>query len=96
MEAKHYYDGLPSRPPLVVRSNSAPWEAPTVPEENRPLEELHPMGKHPIKDVWEEGVAPKLFDLLKSMSVEWTSIDLVRIGKSSTTLRSTAHLPSSG
>ena len=29
MEATHYYDGLPSRPVLVARTSTTPWEANT-------------------------------------------------------------------
>ena len=79
-EAKYYYRGLPSCPVLVARTSTTPWEEPTDPEAYETMRELGPIGNHPIKEVWEAGLALKLGELLQSMKVQWTSIDMVRIG----------------
>lgn len=73
MEAKHYYRGLPPSPPLVARSSTTPLEESTV-------KELRPVGNYAIKEIWEGSFSLKLFDILDSVKVQWTSIDLVRIG----------------
>lgn len=79
MEAKFYYAGLPSSPVLVARTGRTPWKAPTGLEAYRVLKELRPVGDHPLNAVWEDKLAHRLFDLLKSMKVEWTSTDIVRM-----------------
>jgi hypothetical protein len=81
MEAKHYYGGLPSAPVLVARTSTTPWEEPTGPEAYRTVKELRPVGNHTLKEVWEGNLALKLHDLLDSMKVQWTSTDVVRVGK---------------
>ena len=80
MEAKHYYAGLPSAPPLVARTSTTPWEAPTGPETHLPRKELRPVGEHALAGVWGDGLGRKVSDLLTSRKVDWTSVDLVRIG----------------
>ena len=80
MEAKHYYHGLPSRPVLVARTGTTPWEEPTGPEAYLVEKGLRLAGNHPLKEIWSDKVAPKVVDLLDSMKVEWTSLDVVRIG----------------
>jgi hypothetical protein len=80
MESKHYYDGLPSRPILVARSGTTPWEAPTDPEDYSKLRQLGPAGNHPLSEVWNDELSLKVDTLLASMKVNWTSIDIVRIG----------------
>lgn len=79
MEADFYYAGLPSSPVLVARTRATPWVAPTGMKAYRQLKELRPVGYHAIKDVWEDNLAIKLYTLLDSMGVKWTSIDVVRI-----------------
>ncbi|TFY71083.1 hypothetical protein EVG20_g1921 [Dentipellis fragilis] len=79
-EAIFYYAGLPSGPRLVARSGIVPWSEPTGPEAYRVIRMLHPVGDHPIKEVWEDNLALKLHALLDSMKVKWTSTDVVRIG----------------
>ncbi|EKM55700.1 uncharacterized protein PHACADRAFT_209222, partial [Phanerochaete carnosa HHB-10118-sp] len=81
MEAKYYYYGLHSKPVLVARSSTTPWEAPTGPEADWPCKELRVFGNHPLKEVWEGGLGLKFCGLLGSMKVQWTSIDLLRIGE---------------
>ncbi|KAF8957093.1 hypothetical protein BDZ97DRAFT_120014 [Flammula alnicola] len=77
-EAKFYYAGLPSAPVLVARTSTTPW--PTGPEAYRNVKELHAVGNHALKEVWEDNLALKLHALLDSMKVKWTSTDVVRIG----------------
>ena len=55
---------------MVARSSTTPWEESTV-------KELRPVGNHAIKEIWEGSFSLKLLD---SVKVQWTSIDLVRIG----------------
>ncbi|KZT04526.1 uncharacterized protein LAESUDRAFT_715565 [Laetiporus sulphureus 93-53] len=78
-EAIFYYAGLPSGPRLVARTGTTPWKEPTGPEAYRKLKELRPVGNHPLSEVWEDGLALKIHDLLDTMKVKWTSIDVVRI-----------------
>jgi hypothetical protein len=80
MESKFYYAGLPSAPLLVARSSTTSWEVPTGPEAYPRHKELRVVGNHAIKDVWEGDVSLKVHNLLKSMQIKWTSIDIVRIG----------------
>jgi len=90
LEAKSYYSGLPSEPLLVARSSTTPWHRPTGPEAYPEIKELRPVGNHAIKDVWDtvhddkkndnESLTKKVFALLDSMNVKWTSIDILRIG----------------
>ena len=78
-EAKLYYAGLPSKPLLVARTG-APWKEPTGPEAYYQLKELHGLGTdgdHPIKQIWEAGLASKVQGLLNSTKVKWTSLDIV-------------------
>jgi len=81
MEAKYYY-GVPQRPSssplrMIARSSTTPWEMPADPKDSR--KGLRPVGNHVLNEAWE-GLAPKIFDVLRSMNVRWTSIDIVRIG----------------
>ncbi|KZT04518.1 uncharacterized protein LAESUDRAFT_298724 [Laetiporus sulphureus 93-53] len=78
-EAMFYYSGLPSGPRLVARTGTTPWKEPTGPEAYRKLKELGPVGNHPLCEVWGDGLALKVHDLLDTMKVKWTSIDVVRI-----------------
>ena len=80
LEAEVYYAGLPSTPVLVARTGSTPWEEPTGQFAYAVPKDLRPVGKHSLKEVWEDNLAPKLHTLLDSMKVMWTSTDVVRIG----------------
>ena len=71
-EAKYYYTGLPSCPTLVARTSTTPWD--------RQPKELGPASHQALHKVWADGLSRKVSDLLKSRDVEWTSIDIVRIG----------------
>ena len=81
MEANFYYLGFPSCPILVARSSTTPWEVPSGPEENWKLKELGLGSSHPIREVWEE-LGLRVCDVLKSMKVQWTSLNICRIGYS--------------
>lgn len=80
MEAKHYYYGLPSAPVLVARSSTTPWEAPTGPEAYHKPKELRPVYNHSISEAWGGDLPRKVIATLDSMKVNWTSLDIVRIG----------------
>lgn len=78
-EAQFYYAGLPSSPLLVGRSSTTPWEAPRGAEEYNKRKLLGTVGRHPIKDVWEDNLSRRVVEHLNSKEVAWTSIDVVRI-----------------
>ncbi|KAG0129059.1 hypothetical protein HOY82DRAFT_418656 [Tuber indicum] len=79
-EAQFYYAGLPSRPVLVGRSSTTPWEEPSGLEAYLKHKVLRPVGRHPINDVWEGNLPRKVIEHLDSKKVAFTSIDIVRIG----------------
>ena len=81
MEAKFYYARLPSvpGPVLVARTSTTPWEEPDGPENWTP-KELRPVGAHALMEVWEDNLDSRLHSLLGSMTVKWTTVDIVRIG----------------
>ena len=56
------------------------WEVPTGPKAYLRHKELRVVGNHAIKDVWEGVLSLEVHTLLKSMKINWTSIDIVRIG----------------
>jgi hypothetical protein len=78
-ESRLYYYGLPSSPTLVARTGSTPWEEPTGPSANPREKELGVVGTHDIREVWEN-LLPEICGVLDKEQVEFTSIDLVRIG----------------
>ena len=80
-ETEFYYVGLPSCPILVARSSVAPWEPPTGPEAYHERKELRPVGQHPISTIWAHDLAPEVHAYLADQKVQWTSTELVRIGK---------------
>ncbi|CAA7262387.1 unnamed protein product [Cyclocybe aegerita] len=79
-EAMFYYLRLPSAPRLVARTGTTLWKEPTGRWASYNDKDLRVVGNHPIKDVWEDNLALKVMDLLDSMKVKWTSLDVVRIG----------------
>jgi hypothetical protein len=78
-EAKDYYAGLPSRPQLVARTSTTPYEEPRGPEAHTKLKELRVVGNHKINKVGDD-LAHKVLNILKENKVEWTSTDIVRFG----------------
>ncbi|KAI6041850.1 hypothetical protein EDC04DRAFT_2510136, partial [Pisolithus marmoratus] len=80
MEAELYYHGLPSAPRLVARTGTTPWEAPTGPKASWKCKELRPVYEHALRKALEGSLGPKVNTLLDQMKVEWTSIDILRIG----------------
>ncbi|KAI0344229.1 hypothetical protein BDW22DRAFT_1355569 [Trametopsis cervina] len=79
-EAIFYYAGLPSGPPLIARTGSTVWTAPTGREAYRRTKQLRAVGTHALVDVWEADLAVELHAVLDEMKVKWTSTDAVRIG----------------
>ncbi|TRM66413.1 hypothetical protein BD626DRAFT_487701 [Schizophyllum amplum] len=78
-EARMYYAGLPSRPTLVARSSTTPWEAPTDPEAYARTRRLRPPINNKFADVWHGDLVGKVIDALDEKRVLWTSLDVVRI-----------------
>ena len=78
MEAKHYYNGLPSKPRLIARTG-APWYSPSGPEAYLRIKELRIPGQHELLDLWEDYFALKVHDILDQNGVNWSSTDIVRI-----------------
>ena len=77
-EARLYYHGPPAKPLLVARTGSTTWEEPGL--EAYPREkQLGVVGKHEIGEIWEV-LGPKVYDILNKAKVDWTSVDLVRLG----------------
>lgn len=64
----------------MARSGTDIWEPPTGYEASLRPKELRPSGNHPIKAVWEDKLGPQIYNILESKGVQWTSIDLHRIG----------------
>ena len=77
-ESRLYYYGL-SKARLIARTGSTPWEEPTGPEASWRAKEFGVAGSHEISKVWD-ALAPKVLEILKKGQVDWTSVDLVRIG----------------
>jgi len=75
-EAKFYYLGLPSKPRLVYRTGPVPWTEPTGLEAYRELKELCPVFGHKLNAIWND-LGPKVCDILDSIGVLWTTIDVV-------------------
>jgi hypothetical protein len=80
MEAKHYYNGLPSALILVACTSTTPWKVPSGLEAYLKVKELCPISNHILKEIWEGNLAPELHTLLDLMKVKWTSTDVVQIG----------------
>ncbi|KAF8905228.1 hypothetical protein CPB84DRAFT_1845038 [Gymnopilus junonius] len=75
-EAMFYYLGLPSNPRLVYHVGTMPWVKPTGLEAYRVFKELHPVFGYKLNSVWKD-VGPKVCDILDSVGVLWTTIDVV-------------------
>lgn len=79
-QARLYYYGLPSQPTFVASSNAEAWAPPTGPEAYTPIKMLRPVGEHKIVELWEAGLADQVITRLTAMKVDWSSLDVVRIG----------------
>ena len=79
-EANRYYYGLPSRPHLVARSSANVWRPTGLVAYLMP-KELHPLGSHPLQEIWEDTVSTAIISFLDSKGVQWTSLDPVRMGE---------------
>jgi len=82
LEAKYYYHGLPSKPVLVARSGTDTWRLPPGPDAHLrvPEKELRPGFHHGLSEVWGGHLGRQTYEVLDSMGVKWTSMDVVRIG----------------
>jgi len=82
LEAKYYYYGLPSQPVLVARSGTDPWEPPPGPDAHLKLPEKQfgHASHHALNAVWKDHLGRQTYEVLDSMGVKWTSVDVVRIG----------------
>ena len=80
LEAKVYYAGLPSIPRLVYRTGTTPWKQGTGFYAYHVLKELRPVFGHKLNTVWKD-LGPKVCDILDSVEILWTSIDVVRFAR---------------
>lgn len=84
-EALSYYSAFPSQPRLIGRTSSGidPWELKVVEPgphpEYRRIEKTQ-IGRHKIRDVWDDIVEPQIVAAVARLP--WTSVDIWRIGKS--------------
>lgn len=77
-QADFYYYGLPSRPVFVASSHIEAWN-PFTGSHPQP-KALHPVGEHGIANIWEAALADQVMAYLTTNGVDWTSLDIVRIG----------------
>ena len=78
-ESNNYYYGLHSKPVLIARTGSIPWERPKGPEAYLKPKELRGVSGHKIQDSWGGTLAPKILAILAERNVDWSSLDVVRI-----------------
>jgi len=69
------------QPPLIATTIPGPIQVPTDIESYSILKELRCLGDHLLASSWDSGLAYKLCHALNTMSVDWTSLDLVHIPK---------------
>lgn len=79
-QVRGYYYGLPSRSSFVANTINEVWVLPTGPEDYRPAKMLRAVGEHKVLELWEAGLADQVTARLSAMKVDWTSLDVVRIG----------------
>ena len=79
-QTRDYYYGLPSRPTFVASTINEVWAPSTGPEAYTPTKELRAVGEHKIIELWEAGLADQVIARLTAMKMDWTSLDVVRIG----------------
>jgi len=81
VESQVYYKGLLLQPPLIATTISGPIKVPTGMEGYLILKELRCLNNHLLASSWDSGLAYQLCHALNTMSVDWTSLDLVHIPK---------------
>ncbi|KAM5543702.1 hypothetical protein V8D89_002319, partial [Ganoderma adspersum] len=82
LQAKKYYFGLPSRPVLVARTSTTPWEVPKGPVSEASLtpKELRIVDNPDLAELWHTEVARQVHAALDSKGVKMGSTNIVRIG----------------
>ena len=82
-DAYGYYYGLPSHPRLVARTSSTPLKPPRdALDIGYPAKKvLKTLGQHDqLAAMWTNEVSEEVVMLLKHKKVDWTSVDVIRIG----------------
>lgn len=79
-EARAYYHGLPSRPPLVYRAHTptADWRSPSVRGRSTALALAPVSHTHPLARPWDAGLREQVTQALLVRGVPMTSVDVVR------------------
>ena len=54
-----YYNGLPSKPPLIATTKPDPFQEPIGPEAYFVLKELRELGDHPLASAWDHDLADR-------------------------------------
>lgn len=79
LEAEWYYCGIPSTPRLIARTGVAQFELRKGDTDPSPFKVICRVGAHEIAQLWNHGTLSSLImDALSS--IEWNTIDVVRIG----------------
>ena len=79
-EREGYYYGLESQPPLLARSSATAWTLPPGPYNRPKPKQLKNVGSHKVVDMWDGDVAAEVLDVLEAYFVQWTSVEIFRIG----------------
>ncbi|KAF9490750.1 hypothetical protein BDN71DRAFT_1453941 [Pleurotus eryngii] len=79
-EARAYYHGLPSRPPLVYRARTptADWRSASAPGRSTALALAPVSHTHPLARPWDAGLGEQVTQALLVRGVPMTSVDVVR------------------
>jgi uncharacterized protein involved in tolerance to divalent cations len=84
----NYYRGFPGNPTLLARANRPRTIPPIVFDDfslnyHPALKQVHPIGKHDIKNALENGLFDRIKGIMATMvPPKWISIDFLRIGYS--------------
>jgi len=92
LKSKHFYHSIPSKPRLVTCSSPDIGLQSTGPKAYL-LTRSHPIGLHPLQEIWEAAVGPNLVGYLDSKGVKWTSLDPICNGYASKSSPSSLSLP---
>ena len=81
-EREGYYFGLASQPLLLARTSRTSTRVcpPLGPDICLQPKQLRNVGKHQVVDKWDDAMAAEVFKILEAYSVQWTSVELFRIG----------------